>query len=104
MAQEESQECLVTPGGKYVNSLLKDIEYWNSLEELKLKIMLINEALDIPYVKDKKLEKLKIKKLQELCKNIDYELLPDYYRQNKDIILSWAANENMYTKIMEYIL
>ena len=66
--------------------------------------MLINEALDIPYVKDKKLEKLKIKKLQELCKNIDYELLPDYYRQNKDIILSWAANENMYTKIMEYIL
>ena len=104
MAQEESQECLVTPGGKYVNSLLKDIEYWNSLEELKLKIMLINEALDIPYEKNEELEKLKIKKLQELYKDIDYELLPDYYKRNKDIIMTWVANENMYTKIMEYIL
>ena len=58
--------------------------------------MLINEALNIPYEKNEELEKLKIKKPQELYKDIDYELLPDYYKRNKDIIMSWAANENTY--------
>ena len=79
MAQEESLECPVTTNCKYVNALLKNIHYWNSLEDLKLNILLINEALNIPYEKNEELEKLKIKKLQELYKDIDYELLPDYY-------------------------
>ena len=57
--------------------------------------MLINEALDIPYEKNEELEKLKIKKLQELCSDIDYELLPDYYKRNKDIIMSWAESPNL---------
>ena len=55
MAQEESWECPGTTNGKYVKGLLKDIDYWNSLQELKLKIMLINEALDIPYEKDEEI-------------------------------------------------
>ena len=95
MAQEESWECPVTTNGKYVNALLKDIDYWKSLEDLKLKIMLINEALDIPYEKNEELEKLKIKKLQELYEDIDYELLPDYYKRNKDIIMTWAKGPNL---------
>ena len=96
MAQKESWECPGTPGGKYVNALLKNIHYWNSLEDLKLNILLINEALEIPYKKNEELEKLKIKKLQELYNDIDYELLPDYYKRNKDIIMSWTANEDTY--------
>ena len=96
MAQEESWECPGTPCGKYVNGLLKNIHYWKSLEDLKLNIMLINEAIDIPYEKNDESEKLKIKKLQELCKDIDYQLLPEHYKRNKDIIMSWAVNENMY--------
>ena len=85
-----------TPVGKYVNGLLKNIDFWKSLEDLKVNIMLINEALDIPYEKNEELEKLKIKKLQELCKDIDYQLLPDHYKRNKDIIMSWVANEDLY--------
>ena len=95
MAQEESWVRPVTTNGKYVNALLKNIHHWNSLEDLKLKIMLINEALDIPYEKNEELEKLKIKKLQELYEDIDYELLPDYYKRNKDIIMTWAKGPNL---------
>ena len=53
MAQEESWECPVTTKGKYVKGLLENIHYWKSLEDLKSNIMLINEALDIPYEKMK---------------------------------------------------
>lgn len=96
MAQEESWKCPVTTKGKYVKGLLENIHYWKSLEDLKSNIMLINEALDIPYEKNEELEELKIKKLQELCKYIDYELLPDHYKRNKDIIMSWKANDELY--------
>lgn len=101
MAQEESWECPVTPCGKYVKALLKNIHYWKSLEDLKLNILLINEALNIPYEKNEELEKLKLKKLQELYKDIDYELLPEHYKKNKDIIMSWAANEDMYLEDLD---
>jgi len=101
MAQEESWECPVTTNGKYANALLKDIKYWKSLEDLKLNIMLINEALDIPYEKDEELEKLKIKKLQEFYYDIEYELLPDHYKRNKDIIMSWAKGPNLYLEDLD---
>lgn len=96
MAQKEQWKRPGTPDGKYVNTLLKNIHYWNSLEDIKLNILLINEALNIPYEKDEELKKLKLKKLQELCSDIDYQLLPDHYKRNKDIIMSWVANGYIY--------